>query len=105
MPNRVIWGAVALALAPFVLAQDGAAQAAGAASVAPTRSRAAFASRSASRGGAESTEAARPGRAAQPTRVYLLRGLWNVWSYGMDDLANKLRGVGVEAVVVNHTMW
>ena len=97
MPNRVFCGAVALALAPFALTQDGAAQD-GAASAASAQSRAAYASRP--------TEAKKPGRtAAQPTRVYLLRGLWNVWSYGMDDLANKLRGAGVEAVVVNHSAW
>jgi len=98
MPNQVFWGAVAFALAPFVLAQDGFAQDGGAASVASAQSRAAYASRP--------VEAKRQGRtAAQPTRVYLLRGLWNVWSYGMDDLANKLRGVGVDAVVVNHSAW
>ena len=85
MPNRIIWGAVAVALAPFIASQDGLAQ-----------GRAAHASRA----GAHVRHAA-----AGPTRVYLLRGLWNVWSYGMDDLANKLRAVGVEAVVVNHTAW
>src|SRR3954463_14722004 len=62
--------------------------------------------RPAERGGTEAAETGRQGRtAAQPTRVYLLRGLWNVWSYGMDDLANKLRAVGVDAVVVNHSAW
>jgi len=105
MPNRVFWRAFALALAPFVLAQDGFAQG-GAASIASTRSRAAYASRPAERGGMEAAETGRQGRtAAQPTRVYLLRGLWNVWSYGMDDLANKLRAVGVNAVAVNHSAW
>ena len=105
MPNWVFWRAFALALAPFVLAQDGFAQG-GAASIASTRSRAAYASRPAERGGTEAAETGRQGRTAvQPTRVYLLRGLWNVWSYGMDDLANKLRAVGVDAVVVNHSAW
>jgi hypothetical protein len=97
MRNRVSLRAIALALAPFAWAQDGFAQ--GAASVAPMRAQAAYASRPA-------PSALRPSQvAAQPTRVYLLRGLLDVWSYGMDDLANKLRAVGVEAVVVNHSAW
>jgi pimeloyl-ACP methyl ester carboxylesterase len=37
-------------------------------------------------------------------RVYLLRGLMNVFSLGMDQLAAELRQRGVEAVVGNHSL-
>jgi pimeloyl-ACP methyl ester carboxylesterase len=37
--------------------------------------------------------------------VYLFRGLLNVFSLGMDDLAAQLRAVGISAVVANHVQW
>jgi alpha-beta hydrolase superfamily lysophospholipase len=37
--------------------------------------------------------------------VYLLRGFLNVFSYGMDDLAEKLRHRGIIATVANHSDW
>ena len=37
-----------------------------------------------------------------PARVYLLRGLMNVFSLGMDDLAQKLEREGIPASVRNH---
>jgi hypothetical protein len=37
-------------------------------------------------------------------RVYLLRGFLNVFSLGMDQLADELRRRGIEAVVANHTL-
>lgn len=37
--------------------------------------------------------------------VYLLRGLLNVFSLGMDDLAAKLQARGVAATVHNHAEW
>jgi hypothetical protein len=37
--------------------------------------------------------------------VYLLRGLLNVFSLGMDDLAQKLEKRGVRASVYNHAEW
>ncbi len=40
-----------------------------------------------------------------PAEVYLLRGLFNVFSLGMDDLAAKLRASGVAAQTLNHTGW
>ena len=40
---------------------------------------------------------------AGATHVYLLRGLFNVFSTGMDDLAAKLNRRGVRASVYNHT--
>lgn len=49
-----------------------------------------------------SSPAARQALPAGPTRVYLLRGLLNVFSLGMDDLAAKLRANGISAVVTNH---
>ena len=37
--------------------------------------------------------------------VYLLRGFLNVFSYGMDDLAEKLRQRGITAIVASHSDW
>jgi hypothetical protein len=43
---------------------------------------------------------------AQPrAHVYLLRGLLNVFSLGMDTLADELNKRGVYATVHNHTEW
>jgi hypothetical protein len=39
------------------------------------------------------------------TEVYLLRGLFNVFSLGMDELGRKLTAAGVRAHVVNHAEW
>jgi hypothetical protein len=41
----------------------------------------------------------------RPGHVYLLRGLLNVFSLGMDTLAYKLEAVGVTATVHNHSVW
>lgn len=38
-------------------------------------------------------------------RVYIMRGLANVFSRGMDQLAVKLKAQGVPAVVFNHSNW
>jgi hypothetical protein len=46
---------------------------------------------------------ARPGSGAG--HVYLLRGLLNIFSLGMDDLAAKLQARGVAATVHNHAEW
>ncbi|MGQ3675468.1 thioesterase domain-containing protein [Xanthobacter sp. TB0139] len=47
--------------------------------------------------------------AAKPAKrsghVYLFRGLANVFSLGMDELADKLEARGIEASVYNHTSW
>ncbi|MGE3871058.1 MAG: alpha/beta hydrolase [Pseudorhodoplanes sp.] len=37
--------------------------------------------------------------------VYLLRGLLNIFSLGMDDLAAKIQARGVSASVHNHSEW
>jgi hypothetical protein len=50
----------------------------------------------------------RPATAARGSgsgHVYLLRGLLNVFSLGMDDLAAKLQARGVSASVHNHADW
>lgn len=41
----------------------------------------------------------------RPGHVYLLRGILNVFSLGMDQLAYKLEAVGVATTVANHTSW
>lgn len=40
-----------------------------------------------------------------PPRVYLLRGLANVFSLGMDDLTAKLNARGIKATVHPYTEW
>lgn len=49
-------------------------------------------------------QAQRPiqGPAQGPAQVYLLRGFLNVFSLGMDDLADKLKADGIAATVMNH---
>lgn len=43
-----------------------------------------------------------PAESQPPPRVYLLRGLMNVFSLGMDDLAEQLRRTGIETTIANH---
>jgi hypothetical protein len=48
-------------------------------------------------------DAAQPRQAqTNETRVYLLRGLANVFSLGLDDLAAKLAQRGIQTMVANH---
>jgi hypothetical protein len=42
---------------------------------------------------------------AIPGSVYLIRGGFNIFSTGMDELAEKLRAVHVDAQVVGHATW
>jgi pimeloyl-ACP methyl ester carboxylesterase len=44
-------------------------------------------------------------RRSMAPQVYLLRGLLNVFSLGMDGLANELGSVGISATVANHASW
>jgi hypothetical protein len=48
-----------------------------------------------------------PKRASQQSsgHVYLLRGLLNIFSLGMDDLAAKIQARGISASVHNHSEW
>ena len=39
------------------------------------------------------------------TKVYLLRGLLNIFSLGMDALSDKLNAMGIKAEVFNHDSW
>jgi hypothetical protein len=39
------------------------------------------------------------------SHVYLLRGLLNIFSLGMDDLAQKLEARGIRSSVHNHSEW
>jgi hypothetical protein len=48
---------------------------------------------------------ARPGMAEPRAHVYLLRGLLNIFSLGMDNLAEKIQRHGIHATVHNHTEW
>lgn len=46
-----------------------------------------------------------PSNAEPRAHVYLLRGLLNIFSLGMDTLAGELNSRGVYATVDNHTAW
>jgi hypothetical protein len=46
-----------------------------------------------------------PSMAASRAHVYLLRGLMNIFSLGMDTLCTELNNRGVYATVANHTQW
>lgn len=48
---------------------------------------------------------AAPGTTHPHAHVYLLRGVMNVFSLGMDEIAAKLQQQGIEASVHNHLMW
>ncbi|MDB5617996.1 MAG: hypothetical protein JWQ24_2234 [Tardiphaga sp.] len=37
--------------------------------------------------------------------VYLMRGIFNVFSLGMDQIAYKLQDTGIATTVANHTSW
>lgn len=50
-----------------------------------------------------STAEAAPAR--RPGHVYLYRGLFNIFSLGLDGLATKIEAAGVAASVSNHTLW
>jgi hypothetical protein len=48
----------------------------------------------------------KPAPAAQKNgHVYLLRGLLNIFSLGMDDLGSKIQARGISASVHNHSEW
>jgi hypothetical protein len=46
-----------------------------------------------------------PGMAQSRAHVYLLRGLLNIFSLGMDTLCDELNRRGVYSTVYNHTEW
>lgn len=46
-----------------------------------------------------------PSPAAATTHVYLLRGVLNIFSLGLDDIAAKLQAQGIPATVSNFMFW
>lgn len=52
----------------------------------------------------KSTKSKRAAGSGGP-QVYLLRGLLNIFSLGMDDLAQKISARGIKATVHNHAEW
>ena len=46
-----------------------------------------------------------PGTAQSRAHVYLLRGLMNIFSLGMDSLAEEINRHGIYATVANHSEW
>ena len=43
--------------------------------------------------------------AAASAHVYLLRGVLNIFSFGLDDIAEKLRAQGIPVTVANFVSW
>jgi hypothetical protein len=43
--------------------------------------------------------------AASSAHVYLLRGVLNIFSFGLDDIAEKLRAQGIQVTVANFVSW
>lgn len=41
----------------------------------------------------------------RPGEVYLLRGLANIFSLGMDEMGKQFRDYGIESEVYNHSHW
>lgn len=56
------------------------------------------------RAAVNSTQKRAPAQTSQ-AHVYLLRGLLNIFSLGMDDLAQKIERRGIRATVHNHSEW
>src|ERR1035437_876680 len=54
---------------------------------------------------AGTANAAAPASAAPSAHVYLLRGVLNIFSLGLDDLADKLRHQGIPVTVANYLSW
>ena len=52
-----------------------------------------------------SARASRQKASPKDVHVYLFRGLLNIFSLGMDELADKIRANGIAATVYNHTEW
>jgi hypothetical protein len=52
-----------------------------------------------------SNAAAEPSARHSKVHVYLIRGLLNVFSLGMDEIATKLQQEGIPASVSNHLAW
>jgi hypothetical protein len=46
-----------------------------------------------------------PATQAAQTHVYLMRGVFNVFSLGMDQIAYRLQQQGINASVHNHILW
>jgi hypothetical protein len=55
--------------------------------------------------GASIGNAGAPAPSAAGTHVYLLRGVLNIFSLGLDDIAAKLQAQGINATVANYLSW
>src|SRR5690349_10328014 len=55
--------------------------------------------------GTSTADAAAPAPGASGAHVYLLRGVLNIFSLGLDDIAAKLRQQGIAVTVANFVSW
>ena len=56
-------------------------------------------------GASPARAAADPASGASTAHVYLLRGVLNIFSLGLDDIAAKLRAQGIPVTVANYVSW
>src|SRR3954453_14533101 len=54
---------------------------------------------------ASPTQARNPEAVASTAHVYLLRGVLNIFSFGLDDIAAQLRAQGIPVTVANFASW
>src|SRR5262245_63075950 len=54
---------------------------------------------------AQGPSTAKPTAAKPTAHVYLLRGVLNVFSMGMDQIAYKLEQRGIQTTVANYLLW
>jgi hypothetical protein len=52
-----------------------------------------------------SANAATSAAAASSAHVYLLRGVLNIFSLGLDDIAERLRAQGIQVTIANFVSW
>lgn len=102
--NSTLFLAVALSVALFGVSGARNALAQGASS-AEQPSIAREASAAAQTSTKSKAKARRVGQGTSAGHVYLLRGLLNIFSFGMDDLAAKIQARGIGASVYNHAEW
>src|SRR5437588_11672530 len=46
-----------------------------------------------------------PSASANGAHVYMLRGILNIFSLGLDDIASKLESQGIPVTVINYIGW
>ena len=104
-PLQVATIALALLALPIAAGPTQATPAAAAASTGHATPAAVAASTRHASPAAPGPAAAAPAAAGPGAHVYLVRGIFNIFSLGMDQIADKLQRQGIPATVHNHMNW